>query len=169
MNIRKQQGFTIIEVVLVLAIAGLIFLMVFIALPTLQTNQRDTQRRDDVARFKAQVNQYQANNKGKVPAQVAAGVSCVAAVGNAAQFVNDYLKTWEDPTDGATYLSKCKTTAANVTAAGDWFYANAPAVPPGTPGGNKCSGEAIVPGSGTRQYAMIMKLEGSGTICVDNQ
>ena len=42
MNIRKQQGFTIIEVVLVLAIAGLIFLMVFIALPTLQRNQRDT-------------------------------------------------------------------------------------------------------------------------------
>ncbi|OYX35483.1 hypothetical protein B7Z00_05080, partial [Candidatus Saccharibacteria bacterium 32-50-10] len=31
----KQKGFTIIEVVLVLAIAALIFLMVFIALPAL--------------------------------------------------------------------------------------------------------------------------------------
>lgn len=48
---NKTQGFTIIEVVLVLAIAGLIFLMVFIALPALQRSQRDTQRRDDVARF----------------------------------------------------------------------------------------------------------------------
>ena len=38
----QAVGFTIIEVVLVLAIAGLIFLMVFIALPVLQRSQRDT-------------------------------------------------------------------------------------------------------------------------------
>ena len=38
----KDRGFTIIEVVLVLAIAALIFLMVFIALPALQASQRDT-------------------------------------------------------------------------------------------------------------------------------
>ena len=37
----NTKGLTIIEVVLVLAIAGLIFLMVFIALPALQRNQRD--------------------------------------------------------------------------------------------------------------------------------
>ena len=44
---RSSQagGFTIIEVVLVLAIAGLIFLMVFVALPALQRSQRDTQRK----------------------------------------------------------------------------------------------------------------------------
>ena len=41
----SKQGFTIIEVVLVLAIAGLIFLMVFIALPALQRSQRDAQRK----------------------------------------------------------------------------------------------------------------------------
>ena len=41
----QKPAFTIIEVVLVLAIAGLIFLMVFIALPALQRNQRDTQRK----------------------------------------------------------------------------------------------------------------------------
>ncbi len=40
-----RGGFTIIEVVLVLAIAGLIFLMVFIALPALQRAQRDSQRK----------------------------------------------------------------------------------------------------------------------------
>lgn len=47
-NLAKK-GFTIIEVVLVLAIAGLIFLMVFLALPVLQRSQRDTQRKQDVA------------------------------------------------------------------------------------------------------------------------
>ncbi|MBS7346123.1 MAG: type II secretion system protein [Candidatus Sacchiramonaceae bacterium] len=45
-----KNAFTIIEVVLVLAIAGLIFLMVFIALPALQRNQRDAQRRSDLSR-----------------------------------------------------------------------------------------------------------------------
>ena len=48
---NSKKGFTIIEVVLVLAIGGLIFLMVFIALPALQRSQRDTQRKDDLARF----------------------------------------------------------------------------------------------------------------------
>ena len=44
MSSKSKKGFTIIEVVLVLAIAGLIFLMVFIALPALQRTQRNTQR-----------------------------------------------------------------------------------------------------------------------------
>lgn len=63
----EKPGFTIIEVVLVLAIAGLIFMMVFIALPTLRRSQRDTQRRSDLARLSSQITQYQANNNGKIP------------------------------------------------------------------------------------------------------
>jgi prepilin-type N-terminal cleavage/methylation domain-containing protein len=61
------QGFTIIEVVLVLAIAGLIFLMVFIALPALQRNQRDTQRRQDYANLSSAVTGFTTNNNGKLP------------------------------------------------------------------------------------------------------
>lgn len=64
---RKTKGFTIIEVVLVLAIAGLIFLMVFLALPALQRTQRDTQRKDDLSRFAAAVQAYKSNNGGKMP------------------------------------------------------------------------------------------------------
>ena len=41
-TLKNKKGFTIIEVVLVLAVAGLIFLMVFLALPALQRAQRDT-------------------------------------------------------------------------------------------------------------------------------
>ena len=66
-QLKTKKGFTIIEVVLVLAIAGLIFMMVFLALPALQRAQRDTQRRDDMARFAAQISQYQTNNRGRVP------------------------------------------------------------------------------------------------------
>ena len=67
---KLYKGFTIIEVVLVLAIAGLIFLMVFLALPALQRSQRDTQRKSDIARLKAAYQQYKANNKGGIPTVV---------------------------------------------------------------------------------------------------
>ena len=62
-NINSKEGFTIIEVVLVLAIAGLIFLMVFVALPALQRSQRDTARRNDLARVDTSLTQYQTNNQ----------------------------------------------------------------------------------------------------------
>ena len=65
--IKSKRGFTIIEVVLVLAIAGLIFMMVFIALPALQRSQRDTQRTNDMSRFMTQLTQYQSNNRGAIP------------------------------------------------------------------------------------------------------
>lgn len=69
MNVQKnnEKGFTIIEVVLVLAIAGLIFLMVFIALPALQRNQRDTARKSDVSIVAGAVTSYSSNNKGTFP------------------------------------------------------------------------------------------------------
>ena len=64
---NKTKGFTIIEVVLVLAIAGLIFLMVFLALPALQRNQRDQQRSADLGRLISAVQSYRSNNQGKRP------------------------------------------------------------------------------------------------------
>ena len=66
-NKNNKKGFTIIEVVLVLAIAGLIFLMVFLALPALQRSQRDTQRKNDASRLRAAVTDYTSNNRGNLP------------------------------------------------------------------------------------------------------
>lgn len=66
-----NKGFSIIEVVLVLAIAGLIFLMVFIALPALQSSQRDTARKNDVSTVAAAVNSYTGNNRGTFPTTAA--------------------------------------------------------------------------------------------------
>ena len=102
----KQQttksGFTIIEVVLVLAIAGLIFLMVFLALPALQRSQRDTQRRDDLGRFQTQITNYQTNNRGRLPGNNASSASTAYA-----KFMIDYLwaggDEFVDP-DGELYV-----------------------------------------------------------------
>lgn len=64
---HNKQGFTIIEVVLVLAIAGLIFLMVFIALPALQRGQRDDARKRDVSLIATAVTNFSSANRGRMP------------------------------------------------------------------------------------------------------
>ena len=80
-NINHKKGFTIIEVVLVLAIAGLIFLMVFIAFPALQRSQRDTQRTDDMARVQSALMNWQNNHSNKLPGP-ASGNTSVAYPGD---------------------------------------------------------------------------------------
>lgn len=63
---ENQKGFTIIEVLIVLAIAGLIMVIVFLAVPALQRNSRNTQRSNDASRVAAAVNECLNNNNGKV-------------------------------------------------------------------------------------------------------
>jgi len=73
---RNNQGFTIIEVLIVLAIAGLILLIVFLAVPALQRNSRNTQRKDDIARLGGAVQEFENNHSGTAPAVGVA--NCVA-------------------------------------------------------------------------------------------
>lgn len=68
---RKDSGFTIVEVMIVLAIAGLVILIVFLAVPALQRNSRNTQRKSDVSSLLGAVNEYRSNNGGKNPTAVA--------------------------------------------------------------------------------------------------
>lgn len=63
---RKHPGFTIIEVVLVLAIAGLVFLMVFIALPAMQRGQRNAQRKNDISLIAAAMSNWRKHNFASV-------------------------------------------------------------------------------------------------------
>jgi prepilin-type N-terminal cleavage/methylation domain-containing protein len=67
-NLKKNsKGFTIIEVLIVLAIAGLIMLVVFLAVPALQRNARNTQRKSDVSAILGSVSEYTSNNAGALP------------------------------------------------------------------------------------------------------
>ncbi len=69
---RKSKGFTIIEVLIVLAIAGLILLIVFLAVPALNRNSRNTQRRTDVSKFLGGVQEVANNTNGDLPTTAAA-------------------------------------------------------------------------------------------------
>ena len=68
---KRQEGFTIIEVLIVLAIAGLIVLIVFLAVPALQRNSRNTQRKNDVSAALGAISEYVSNNSGRLPATIA--------------------------------------------------------------------------------------------------
>lgn len=64
---KKTEGFTIIEVMIVLAIAGLIILIVLLAIPTLQRTGRNTGIKNDATAITAAVNEFKSNNDGLVP------------------------------------------------------------------------------------------------------
>lgn len=63
----KSSGFTIIEVLIVLAMAGLIMMIVFLAVPTLQKSGRNNQRKQDVSAILSAVSQFQLNHTGNMP------------------------------------------------------------------------------------------------------
>jgi len=84
---KKDEGFTIIEVLIVLAIAGLILLIVFLAVPALQRNSRNTQRKSDVSRIGSAVQEFVNNNNGTVPATTD-NASIQALLGKLAYYTN---------------------------------------------------------------------------------
>jgi prepilin-type N-terminal cleavage/methylation domain-containing protein len=154
MNVRqknKQKGFTIIEVVLVLAIAGLIFLMVFIALPALQRNQRDTQRRNDLSRAQTAIQNYQTNNRNKLPAD-----------DQWDDLITKYLTvggdSFEDPSNGP-YVFQVSAEDPTFDSEGTATINVAKK--------SVCDGESLS-AAGSQKVAFRLKLEGGGIACVNN-
>lgn len=174
-NAQAKGGFTIIEVMLVLAIAGLIFLMIFIAWPALSRTQRDSQRRDDISMLLKKVKDYQTNNRGALPvgdgqATYNAGASDTSWSG----FYRDYLGSdFIDP-DGSAYklnVVKCggTGTAGNPCASDSGLGSDAKftgeirIVLQAT-----CDGESVVVTNNPRRIAAQYKLEGGGIYCANS-
>lgn len=91
-NKKREEGFTIIEVMIVLAIAGLIMLVVFLAVPALQRNSRNTGRKSDIGRIANAVSEWQSNNNGRV-FTAGAGNANLTAIINSAGDLNQYTLT----------------------------------------------------------------------------
>ncbi len=68
-RVRKTgtAGFTIIELMMVMAIIGMIMLFVLRAIPALQRNSHNTQRKQNVASILGAISRYQLNNGGNFP------------------------------------------------------------------------------------------------------
>lgn len=150
----KQNGFTIIEVVLVLAIAALIFLMVFIALPALQRSQRDTQRKADVARVQTAIQNYQSNNRNALPADAAAFNTVLIP-----KYLTVGGDSFTDP-NGNAYVFRTGTVNSDFDVTTSNMYVTFRAV---------CNGDnPPTTGQGNSKVAIQYKLEGGGTACVNN-
>lgn len=84
---KTNGGFTIVEVMIVLAIAAMILLIVLLAVPALQRNSRNTQRKNDASQIAAGVATFISNNGGNLPSGLAVNGNNVllCATGGAAQ------------------------------------------------------------------------------------
>lgn len=153
MNVqRNTKGFTIIEVVLVLAIAGLIFLMVFIALPALQRSQRDSSRKTEVGTVVSSIQSYMSNNRNAIP--TAAQITQYVTGSTTATTLESGTTVTVVET---SYAGATVTPVADILGSGStattlyqdqikvWF-------------GYKCSGSDLVRGT-TKQSAVVVALE----------
>lgn len=153
---NKQKGFTIIEVVLVLAIAALIFLMVFIALPALQRNQRDTQRKNDVNRAATALTNYTSNNRGAIPTSW--------ATFNTEYLTNGGTDQFADPTGGDYVFTDLAVGSKPPLPLNDDDRAKMYVTP-----GATCGTDGAATGNqGSRKVAFRLKLEGAGYACSSN-
>lgn len=178
------SGFTIIEVALVLAIAGLIFLMVFVALPGLRASQRDAQRREDVISFLEKVKKYQSNNRGTLPGSTDTANVISATWSNSQAssnketswrgFYRDYLdENFMDPV-GANYelrVMKCKSSADAACTGYNNELTKIDKL--GFPNNYRmyvvlqatCNGSQAVGASNPRKIAVLYWLESAGIYC----
>ncbi len=166
-DFRFKRGFTIIEVSLVLAIAGLIFLMVFVALPSLQRNQRDARRREDVMTYLEELKAYQRNNRGYLPNNTTAWNS----------FFSEYFKNFVDPSGGEyqQVVVQCGDVNADATCNNNVINNVYSSPFPFQYGGKSfvllvveraaCDGDKPIKTSNPRNVAVLYKMEGAGVYC----
>jgi len=123
---NKQRGFTIIEVALVLAVAALIFLVVFLAVPALQRNQRNDAIKRDIAFVAEAVTSYVSNNNALPDGStVGAGASwmtnhTVSGTTGLSNYLKDGISTNTQVIKTETAAS---TTAITGTAGTTWAAA----------------------------------------------
>lgn len=188
---KIRDGFTLIEVSLVLGIAGLIFLMMMIALPALQRQERDTERREDITWLVDVIKKYQSNNRGALPGLadsvgdegiiVEWGENMDGDVSTWKGFYRDHLgENFKDP-DGENYrllVMKCSGSITDAECTGKAASVAAGLNNTQFPNGftlnlitqAKCAGDSnigVVASSNSRKMAVLYKLEGGGVYCAD--
>jgi prepilin-type N-terminal cleavage/methylation domain-containing protein len=143
----KEKGFTIIEVLIVLAIAGLILLIVFLAVPALQRNSRNTQIRNSAAAMLGGINDFVSNNNGLQPANG----GCVLT-GNTVAITGAAGTTPAEAKVQGGYTVNCNTAATMPTTTGNiQIRLNA-----------KCNGNTFDTASTPRAYSAGFMIEANG-------
>ena len=153
--IKKDKGFTLIEIVLVLAIAGLLLVIVFLAVSGAQKSRRDTQRKNDVSRVAAALENYASNNNGVYPTVATVSTDMVSYLPAA-----NYL----DPLTGTVYGTSVGAVAVGRTPGGTVTFGGAAIVPTGTAAATL---RYALPSP--RTYKVCISLEQGSENCRTNQ
>jgi prepilin-type N-terminal cleavage/methylation domain-containing protein len=154
---KRSEGFTIIEVLIVLAIAALILLIVFLAVPALQRNSRNNGVKNDAANLLAAVNDFASNNGGGLPTSES-GTGAITFTNGVAGVVTSEAKV-----QGATTVSFSSkpASAPSVPAVGTVMIVT----------GWKCNGNAAYTASSRSVMAIFQIENGTSTNspqCIDS-
>jgi prepilin-type N-terminal cleavage/methylation domain-containing protein len=194
---KTISGFTIIEVLIVLAIISLIMVIVFYAVPELQRSHRDAVRKDTVNRVKEELLNYSLANSNQfpfnhdVPASLCPCTSPPYASYQWADFYTRYLKgnlrmkdpsTGKDVIDGTLNINLGTPYNFSTDGSTPWSpYQNGTStIRPGDffiIKGSTCnngSGNGLLignsdTGAASKHFSMLIGLDRPGTYyCVDN-
>ena len=145
MSIIKKGGFTLIETVMVLAIAGLILVVVFLAVGGAQRANRDTQRVNEAGQIAAAMEAYARDHDGAYP--LAVGGTIVGTT---------YFANIKDVSTGDVP----KYSVDNVLRADQ---------PEHFAAGYKCGSTGIILGSSHTYAISYWSEQGGAAVCKDNQ
>lgn len=151
-----ESGFTIIEVVLVLAVAALIFLMVFNAFGMLQRGEHDSRRTKTLSQITLQIDNYSSSSRNMIPSMNKINTFVEKYLGGSGNVAG---RDYTDPSTGEGYVFTA--TSSDPTELGEINYQT----------GVICTDDGGVTksGAGRRNYALRTKLENqSSLLCVDN-
>ena len=117
---KNKKGFTIIETMIVLAIAGLIMLIVFLAVPALQRSARNTQRKNDAGNIASGISTWISNNNGTVPGYETGSYTQATCNSDLASIVGGIKLSYYTSTNiqcaaGTTAPPACTTTGISGT------------------------------------------------------
>lgn len=152
---RKSRGFTIVETLIVLAIVGVMMVVVFLAVPALQRNSRNTQAKTEGNNIVAAVNEFISNSGGKLPSTTTDATNVLAS--SNVKNITSLTIAGQSGATAITSTSATVVTAAKCTAAV-------------TSGGLKAP-SAVTTAGAARQFAVIYPMEdraGDATGCIDS-
>lgn len=115
----NSKGFTLVEIIIVLAIASLVIGLVLIAAAGAQSNARDTQRRSDATILAKAIEQWASNNNGTLPT----GTQLTDTTGTGSLVGGAYLDVtkFRDPSTSSVYMIVASPAPSSCTGTGTMY------------------------------------------------
>lgn len=161
----ERKGFTLIEVIMVLALAGLILTLVFLAVAQGNQYRRDNDRQAAAAKYLAATRQWISDNNGVIPDSTGTiigtdgSVAYDSANGVMLKYIMVNGQTFTTP-EGAPWKPLWQSgLPSSVTGSGnlDKLYISADA---------DCSGGGIIADASSRKIAVAVEEEGGQSYCI---